>query len=91
MMPTPIAMPLPLPAPGPLVIQPLFPVALGQVQLRPDPLELAAQLQALLALRGGAASNPDPGCAWTGDLNGGVAAASPSPLCGAGGHGGPAG
>ena len=68
--PSPIAMPLPLPAPGPLVIQPLFPVALGQVQLRPDPLELAAQLQALLALRGGAASNPDPGCAWTGDLNG---------------------
>jgi uncharacterized protein (TIGR02466 family) len=61
---------LPLPLPGELVIQPLFPVALGQVQLRPDPLELAAQLQALLALRGTACSNPDPGCAWTGDLNG---------------------
>jgi len=61
---------LPLPAPGPLVIQPLFPVALGQVQLLPDPLELAAQLQALLAMRGSASSNPDPGCAWTGDLNG---------------------
>lgn len=61
---------LPLPSPGELVIQPLFPVALGQVQLRPDPLELAAQLQALLALRGDVCSNPDPGCAWTGDLNG---------------------
>ena len=61
---------LPLPLPGELVMQPLFPVALGQVQLRPDPLELAAQLQALLAQRGTACSNPDPGCAWTGDLNG---------------------
>lgn len=56
--------------PGPLQIQPLFPVALGQVQLRPDPLELAQQLQALYALRGDAEGNPDPGCAWTGDLNG---------------------
>jgi uncharacterized protein (TIGR02466 family) len=63
-------MPLPLPAPGPLVIQPLFPVALGQVQLRPDPLELALQLQCLHGLRGESGSNPDPGCAWTGDLNG---------------------
>lgn len=63
-------MSLPLPAPGDLVIQPLFPVALGQVQLRPDPLDLALQLQALHGLRGGAESNPDPGCAWTGDLNG---------------------
>ena len=53
-----------------LQIQPLFPLALGQVQLRPDPLDLALQLQALHALRGEAASNPDPGCAWTGDLNG---------------------
>jgi uncharacterized protein (TIGR02466 family) len=63
-------MPLPLPAPGDLQIEPLFPVALGQVQLRPDPLELAQQLQALHGLRGEAESNPDPGCAWTGDLNG---------------------
>ncbi len=63
-------MSLPLPAPGTLVIQPLFPVALGQVQLQPDPLDLAVQLQALHALRGEATSNPDPGCAWTGDLNG---------------------
>ena len=61
---------LPSPAPGALVIQPLFPVALGQVQLRPEPLDLALQLQALHALRGDARSNPDPGCAWTGDLNG---------------------
>jgi len=63
-------MPLPLPAPGDLQLQPLFPVALGQVQLRPDPLELAGQLQVLHQLRGTAESNPDPGCAWTGDLNG---------------------
>ncbi|MGL6133456.1 MAG: putative 2OG-Fe(II) oxygenase [Prochlorococcaceae cyanobacterium] len=61
---------LPLPSPGPLAIEPLFPVALGQVQLRPDPLELAGQLQALFVLRGEAESNPDPDCAWTGDLNG---------------------
>jgi len=65
-----MAQPLPPPAPGALQIQPLFPVALGQVQLRPDPLDLARQLQVLLELRGGAESNPDPGCAWTGDLNG---------------------
>ncbi len=62
-------LPLPMPAPGDLRIQPLFPVALGQVQLRPDPLELAQQLQVLHGLRGEAASNPDPACAWTGDLN----------------------
>ncbi|MEX1316409.1 MAG: TIGR02466 family protein [Synechococcaceae cyanobacterium] len=48
----------------------MFPVALGQVQLQPDPLALAEQLQALHVLRGDADSNPDPGCAWTGDLNG---------------------
>lgn len=63
-------MSLPSPAPGDLSLQPLFPVALGQVQLMLDPLELAAQLQALYGLRGQAESNPDPGCAWTGDLNG---------------------
>lgn len=63
-------MPLPLPEPGALVIQPLFPVALGQVQLRPDPLDLALQLQALHGLRGDAEGNPQSGCAWTGDLNG---------------------
>ncbi len=65
-----MASPLTPPAPGALQIQPLFPVALGQVQLRPDPLDLARQLQVMLALRGEAQSNPDPGCAWTGDLNG---------------------
>ncbi len=56
--------------PSPLAIQPLFPLALGKVQLRPDPLDLALQLQALYELRGEASSNPDPDCAWTGDLNG---------------------
>ncbi len=54
---------------GSLCIQPLFPAALGQVQLSLDPLELAIQLQDLYALRGDALSNPDPDCAWTGDLN----------------------
>ncbi|MEB3235951.1 MAG: TIGR02466 family protein [Cyanobacteriota bacterium] len=63
-------MPLPLPPPGDLQIQPLFPVALGQVQLRPDPLDLALQLQAMHALRGEACGNPNPGCGWTGDLHG---------------------
>lgn len=44
-------------------------MALGRVQLRPDPLDLAIQLQVLHALRGEVHSNPDPACAWTGDLN----------------------
>ncbi|MEB3199950.1 MAG: TIGR02466 family protein [Synechococcaceae cyanobacterium] len=55
---------------GTLQLQPLFPLALGQVQLRPDPLDLALQIQAIRELQAGASSNPDPGCAWTGDLNG---------------------
>jgi 5-oxoprolinase (ATP-hydrolysing) subunit B len=63
-------MSLPLPKPGALVIQPLFPVALAMVQLKPDPMDLAVHLQELHLLRGEACSNPDPGCAWTGDLNG---------------------
>lgn len=63
-------MTLALPASGALLIQPLFPLALGQLQLRPDPLDLAVQLQALHGLRAEARSNPDPACAWTGDLNG---------------------
>ena len=63
-------MTLPPPAPGPLQIQSLFPLALGHVQLLPDPLVLAEQLQALHELRGEAGGNPDPACAWTGDLNG---------------------
>jgi len=53
-----------------LSIQPLFPLALGQVMRAPDLLETARQLAAIQALRGAATSNPDPGCAWTGDLNG---------------------
>ena len=57
-------------SPDRLSIRPLFPLALGRVQLRPDPLEAATWLQTALALRGGAVSNPDPGCAWTGDLHG---------------------
>ena len=57
------------PAAG-LSLQPLFPLALGTVQLQPDPLETALQLQAIRELQGSSLSNPDPGCAWTGDLNG---------------------
>jgi len=53
-----------------VTLQPLFPVALGRLQLRPDPLDTALQLQTILELRGTARSNPTPGCAWTGDLNG---------------------
>jgi hypothetical protein len=53
-----------------LKLQALFPLAVGQVQLQPDPLDLALQLQAIRELQAGADSNPDPGCAWTGDLNG---------------------
>lgn len=55
---------------GGLQLQPLFPLALGQVQLACDPLDTALQMQAIRDLQDGAASNPDPGCAWTGDLNG---------------------
>ncbi len=53
-----------------LRIEALFPLALGRVQLRPDPLDSAVLLQEVLALRGHAEGNPDPACAWTGDLNG---------------------
>ncbi|MFN6339262.1 MAG: hypothetical protein ACK41W_11150, partial [Cyanobacteriota bacterium] len=61
----------PAPAPGGgLVIQPLFPLALGQVWLAPDPLETAVMLREILALRGEATGNPEEGCAWTGDLHG---------------------
>ena len=56
--------------PGPLQLQPLFPLALGLVQLACDPLDTALQMQAIRGLQAGAGSNPDPGCAWTGDLNG---------------------
>ncbi|MEB3167682.1 MAG: TIGR02466 family protein [Cyanobium sp.] len=53
-----------------LQLQPLFPLALGQLQLRPDPLDTALQIQAIQRWRGAARSNPDPLCAWTGDLHG---------------------
>jgi hypothetical protein len=55
---------------APVGLQPLFPLALGVAQLTPDPLDLALQIQAIRGLQAGATSNPDPGCAWTGDLNG---------------------
>jgi hypothetical protein len=53
-----------------LQLQPLFPLALGQVQLAPDPLDTALQVREILALRGQASGNPQEGCAWTGDLHG---------------------
>ena len=53
-----------------LQLHSLFPTVVATAQLTLDPLDLAAQLQTLLALRGAAAGNPSPGCAWTGDLNG---------------------
>ena len=53
-----------------LQLQPLFPLALGQVQLAPDPLDTALLLREILALRGQASGNPQEGCAWTGDLHG---------------------
>lgn len=63
--------PLPAPLPlGSLSLQPLFPLALGQMQLAPDPLETAVLLQEILRLRGAAQGNPQEGCAWTGDLHG---------------------
>lgn len=52
------------------LLKPLFPLALGQVQLAPDPLDTAVWLQEILALRGEAIGNPQEGCAWTGDLHG---------------------
>jgi uncharacterized protein (TIGR02466 family) len=53
-----------------LWLQPLFPLALGQLQLAPDPLDTAVLLQEILRLRGEATGNPGDGCAWTGDLHG---------------------
>jgi len=59
------------PAPrGALQLQALFPLALGMVQLPVDPLDVALQMQAIRELQRLAVSNPDPGCAWTGDLHG---------------------
>ena len=51
-------------------LQRLFPLALARVQLRLDPWDLALLMQEVLALRGDAQGNPEPGCAWTGDING---------------------
>jgi uncharacterized protein (TIGR02466 family) len=58
------------PSPGLLHLQALFPLALAQVQLPIDPLEVAMQMQAIRRLQGGARSNPSADCAWTGDLHG---------------------
>ena len=44
-----------------LLLRELFPLALAQVQLRPDPLDSAVMLQALLQLRGEQEGNPNPG------------------------------
>jgi uncharacterized protein (TIGR02466 family) len=54
--------------PAGLAIQPLFPMALGRVQLTPDPLDTALQLQRVLALRGEGPT--EEGVAWTGDVHG---------------------
>ena len=48
----------------------LFPTVVATDWIALDPLTLAGQLQTLLNLRGEASSNPDEGCAWTGDLHG---------------------
>ena len=51
-------------------LQALFPLALARVQLHLDPLQLAQWMQEVIQLRGQAQGNPEPGCAWTGDING---------------------
>ncbi|WP_259724262.1 2OG-Fe(II) oxygenase family protein [Synechococcus sp. CS-1332] len=51
-----------------LAIQPLFPMALGRVQLAPDPLDTALWLQRALAFREQVPS--EEGVAWTGDVRG---------------------
>lgn len=53
-----------------LSITSLFPLAIALVRLPLDPLETAVQMQEILRVRDQAQSNPDPGCAWTGDLQG---------------------
>ncbi|MEB3242094.1 MAG: putative 2OG-Fe(II) oxygenase [Cyanobacteriota bacterium] len=55
---------------GGLRLRPLFALALAQVQLALDPLDVAEWVREILALRGEATGNPLEGCAWTGDLNG---------------------
>ncbi len=63
-------LPMPLSSSVSLGLEPLFPLALARVQLRPDPWDSAVWIQEVLALRGQASGNPEPGCAWTGDING---------------------
>jgi uncharacterized protein (TIGR02466 family) len=53
-----------------LEIDGFFPLALGRVQLRPDPIESARMIQQILSWRGSRRSNPEETAAWTGDLNG---------------------
>jgi len=53
-----------------LELHALFPTVVATDHLDLDPLELAALLQTVLQCRAEASGNPDPGCAWTGDLNG---------------------
>ena len=53
-----------------LELHALFPTVVATEHLDLDPLDLAALLQTVLQVRGEASGNPDPGCAWTGDLNG---------------------
>ncbi|MFM8525847.1 MAG: TIGR02466 family protein [Cyanobacteriota bacterium] len=53
-----------------LTITSLFPLAIARVPLPIDPLDTAVLMQEILWLRDQARSNPDPGCAWTGDLQG---------------------
>jgi uncharacterized protein (TIGR02466 family) len=53
-----------------LAIDTPFPLAVGRVQLHPDPLDTARMMQQALAWRGRAHSNPEESSAWTGDING---------------------
>jgi len=47
-----------------------FPLAVGRVQLHPDPLDTARMIQQALVWRGKKHSNPEESSAWTGDING---------------------
>lgn len=53
-----------------LAIASLFPMALGWVQLAPDPLDTALLLQRALALRGADPGEGEEDVAWTGDVHG---------------------
>ncbi len=53
-----------------LAIDTPFPLAVGRVQLHPDPIDTARMMQQALAWRGKAHSNPEESSAWTGDING---------------------